>query len=88
MPLYTYRCAENHVFDVRRSMDSIPDHPTDICPECGMEASRLFNSVGTGIIRPSGWSLKPDDKGYYTFDPEREKKVAIDWLKQQPREEQ
>ena len=88
MPLYSYRCPNEHVFDVFRSMDSIPNYPTDMCPECGMESRRLFNSQGTGIIRPKGWSLKPDDKGYYDFDPEIEKRVVDDWLRQQPREEE
>ena len=80
MPLYTYRCAMGHLADEYHTIDSIPNHPTSICPECGMESDRVFNSLGTGIIRPKGWSLKPGDKGYYDLPREAEQEFAKQWL--------
>jgi putative FmdB family regulatory protein len=82
MPLYTYKCPEHGEFDLFMDMHSIPKHPCTPCAACGMESSRVFNSVGKGIIRPSGWSLRPGEPGYSNL-PRESERFAQEWQQQQ-----
>lgn len=39
------------------------------CAECGQPMRRIYDTSGPIIIRPPGYSLKPDEPGYWeTFD--------------------
>jgi putative FmdB family regulatory protein len=40
MPIYEYRCANDHVFEVFRSMS---DDPVTECEECGAPVERVFH---------------------------------------------
>lgn len=40
MPIYEYRCADGHVFEVSRSMS---DDPLTECVECGAPVERIFH---------------------------------------------
>ena len=42
MPIYEYRCANDHVFEVSRSMS---DDPLTECEECGAPVERVFHPV-------------------------------------------
>jgi putative FmdB family regulatory protein len=42
MPIYEYRCKNDHVFEVVQSMT---DPPVKKCPECGAQVERVFHPV-------------------------------------------
>jgi putative FmdB family regulatory protein len=42
MPIYEYRCANGHVFDVIQKMS---DEPLTECQECGAAAERVLHPV-------------------------------------------
>jgi putative FmdB family regulatory protein len=42
MPIYEYKCANGHVFDVIQKMS---DEPLDTCQECGAPAERVLHPV-------------------------------------------
>jgi putative FmdB family regulatory protein len=42
MPIYEYKCANGHVFDVIQKMS---DEPLDECQECGAPAERVLHPV-------------------------------------------
>jgi putative FmdB family regulatory protein len=42
MPIYEYKCANGHVFDVIQRMS---DEPLDECQECGAPAERVLHPV-------------------------------------------
>jgi putative FmdB family regulatory protein len=42
MPIYEYRCANGHVFDVIQKMT---DEPLSECQECGAPAERVLHPV-------------------------------------------
>jgi putative FmdB family regulatory protein len=42
MPIYEYKCANGHVFDVIQKMS---DEPLDKCQECGAPAERVLHPV-------------------------------------------
>ncbi|MGH2957496.1 MAG: FmdB family zinc ribbon protein [Solirubrobacterales bacterium] len=42
MPIYEYRCANGHVFDVTQSMS---DDPVEACEQCGAPVERVFHPV-------------------------------------------
>jgi putative FmdB family regulatory protein len=42
MPIYEYKCANGHVFDVIQKMS---DEPLDACQECGTPAERVLHPV-------------------------------------------
>jgi len=42
MPIYEYKCANGHVFDVIQKM---ADEPLDECQECGAAAARVLHPV-------------------------------------------
>ena len=51
MPIYEYKCANGHVFDVIQKMS---DEPLTECQECGAAAERVLHPVaihfkGTGF---------------------------------------
>lgn len=70
MPLYDFKCPQGHETTRVLSMSSITkDHAIE-CEVCGMESHRAFAPIGN-IIRPQGWNLKPEDKGYYDIPADR-----------------
>jgi putative FmdB family regulatory protein len=42
MPIYEYKCASGHVFDVIQKMS---DEPLSECQECGAPAERVLHPV-------------------------------------------
>jgi putative FmdB family regulatory protein len=42
VPIYEYKCANGHVFDVIQKMS---DDPLDTCQECGAAAERVLHPV-------------------------------------------
>jgi putative FmdB family regulatory protein len=42
MPIYEYKCANGHVFDVIQKMS---DEPLSECQECGASAQRVLHPV-------------------------------------------
>jgi putative FmdB family regulatory protein len=42
MPIYEYKCAKGHVFDVIQKMS---DEPLSECQECGAAAERVLHPV-------------------------------------------
>jgi len=42
MPIYEYKCANDHVFDVIQKMS---DEPLTECQECGAPANRVLHPV-------------------------------------------
>jgi putative FmdB family regulatory protein len=55
MPIYEYRCANGHVFEVFRSMS---DDPLTECEECGAPVERVFHPV----------AVHYKGSGFYTTD--------------------
>ena len=55
MPIYEYRCANDHVFEVFRSMS---DDPLTECEECGAAVERVFHPV----------AVHYKGSGFYTTD--------------------
>ena len=52
MPIYSYQCeACDHIFDLRQSFDSKPEHE---CPECKAIAKRTFHPAAV-IYKGSGF---------------------------------
>lgn len=52
MPVYAYKCKDcNHQFDLRQSFS---DPAVKVCPECGGEVRKEFNSVGV-VFKGSGF---------------------------------
>lgn len=70
MPLYDFKCPQGHMTERVLSMSSITKNHTVECEVCGMESHRAFAPTGN-IVRPDGWNLKPEDKGYYDIPAER-----------------
>jgi len=58
MPVYGYRCARSHHFEVQQR---ITDPPLTQCPECGTPVTRVFYPVG--IIFKGGGFYKTDSRG-------------------------
>ena len=42
MPIYEYRCANSHLFEV---MQKITDDPVTKCEECGASVERVFSPI-------------------------------------------
>jgi putative FmdB family regulatory protein len=42
MPIYEYRCANGHLFEV---MQKITDDPVTVCETCGATVQRVFHPV-------------------------------------------
>ena len=55
MPIYEYRCANGHSFEVSRSMT---DDPLTECQECGAAVERVFHPV----------AVHYKGSGFYTTD--------------------
>ncbi|MDO4254035.1 MAG: zinc ribbon domain-containing protein [Kocuria sp.] len=52
MPVYAYKCKDcDHQFDQRQSFS---DAPLTVCPECGGDLRKQFNSVGV-VFKGSGF---------------------------------
>ena len=55
MPIYEYRCAEGHTFEVIQSM---ADEPVTACGVCGVPVERVFHPVAVHF----------KGSGFYTTD--------------------
>lgn len=55
MPIYEYRCANGHQFEVFQSMS---DDPVTTCEECGAKVERVFSPV----------AVHYKGSGFYTTD--------------------
>ena len=55
VPIYEYRCANGHNFEVIQSMS---DDPVDACEECGADVERVFHPVAVHF----------KGSGFYTTD--------------------
>lgn len=54
MPVYAYACKDcGHAFDIRQSFS---DDALTVCPECGGQLRKKFNSVGV-VFKGSGFYL-------------------------------
>ena len=52
MPVYAYACKDcGHTFDIRQSFS---DDALTVCPECGGQLRKKFNSVGV-VFKGSGF---------------------------------
>jgi putative FmdB family regulatory protein len=63
MPIYEYKCANGHVFDVIQKMS---DDPLDVCQECGAPAERVLHPVAVHF----------KGSGFYNTDYGRKKAGA------------
>ena len=63
MPLYEYRCENEHSFEVMQRMS---DDPVAECPECGAPVQRVFHPVAVHF----------KGSGFYTTDYGRKKAGA------------
>lgn len=69
MPTYVYRCPAHGTEEV---VKRLADHGrVEPCSACGRPMDKVFSALGF-IMRPSGYQLKPGDKGYANFDRARE----------------
>ncbi len=55
MPIYEYRCAKGHTFEVMQSMS---EDPIVACEECGATVERIFHPV----------AIHFKGSGFYTTD--------------------
>jgi putative FmdB family regulatory protein len=55
MPIYEYRCANGHQFEV---FQAISDEPVSACQECGAPVERVFHPVAVHF----------KGSGFYTTD--------------------
>lgn len=62
MPSYDYKCPEHGVVPVFKPMAEAGRK--EAC-RCGKPMQRIFNPQGF-IMRPTGYNLGPQDKGYFT----------------------
>jgi putative FmdB family regulatory protein len=60
MPIYEYRCANRHTFELLQSMS---DDPVATCEECGAPVERVFHPVAVHF----------KGSGFYTTDYARSK---------------
>ena len=65
MPIYEYRCTNDHRFEV---MQRIADEPLTTCEVCGAAATRVLHPV----------AIHFKGSGFYSTDYGRGKKVAAD----------
>jgi putative FmdB family regulatory protein len=60
MPIYEYRCANDHVFDVFQNMS---DDPVEACEECGAPVERVFHPVAVHFKGSGFYSTDYAGKG-------------------------
>jgi putative FmdB family regulatory protein len=65
MPIYEYRCANGHTFEVFRSMT---DDPVTECEECGAPVERVFHPV----------AVHYKGSGFYSTDYAKKSKAGTD----------
>ncbi len=65
MPIYEYRCANGHTFEVFQSMT---DDPVATCQECGAPVERVFHPVAVHF----------KGSGFYTTDYARKGRSGSD----------
>jgi putative FmdB family regulatory protein len=72
MPLYVYRCegcgAETEGFRSVASRDAVASCARMGCAPAGHQLRRRLTVPQRTIMRPSGYSLRPGDKGYWAFE--------------------
>ena len=88
MPIYEYRCADGHHFEVRQSM---ADDPVEICEVCGKPVERVFHPIAVhfkgsgfyttdyakkGAAKASGDGAKADSGGEAKSDSKAESKPS------------
>ncbi len=79
MARYPYRCPETCSCQrfgrgqEYEEVHSIHDEPqaSVACPDCDLSLRRVYTSSHL-IMRPDGWSLRPDDAGYWNFNRQQE----------------
>ena len=59
MPLYAYKCANGHQFDVRQRF---ADDPLETCTICDAEARRVIGNVGV-VFKGSGFYITDSRNG-------------------------
>ena len=59
MPLYAYKCANGHQFDVRQRF---ADEPLETCTICDAEARRVIGNVGV-VFKGSGFYITDSRNG-------------------------
>ncbi len=60
MPIYEYRCANGHTFEVIQSMS---DEPVESCEECGAPVERVFHAVAVHFKGSGFYSTDYAEKG-------------------------
>ncbi|MGI9020808.1 MAG: FmdB family zinc ribbon protein [Solirubrobacterales bacterium] len=65
MPIYEYRCASGHAFEVFRAM---ADEPLTECVECGAAVERVFHPI----------AVHYKGSGFYTTDYAKKGAAATD----------
>ena len=65
MPIYEYRCANGHTFEVMQSMS---DDPIATCQVCGAPVERVFHPVAVHF----------KGSGFYTTDYGRKRAATAD----------
>lgn len=55
MPIYEYKCADGHIFEVIQSM---ADDPVQVCEVCGKPVERVFHPIAVHF----------KGSGFYTTD--------------------
>lgn len=64
MPIYAFKCDCGRKADEFRRLGDVQP------PRCGEDCRmRQDYRIGKAIIRPDGYNLRPDDKGYWDFGP-------------------
>jgi putative FmdB family regulatory protein len=63
MPIYEYRCLNDHRFEV---LQKFSDEPVDVCQVCGASAQRVLHPV----------AIHFKGSGFYSTDYGRGKKAA------------
>lgn len=73
MPRYDFYCEECGIFEAFQR-----DPAYAVCPTCSGNAYRSYTSSPAVLVRPAGYSLKPDDKGYWNIkDKEKPPSWAV-----------
>ncbi len=60
MPIYEYKCENEHVFDVMQRMS---DDPLTECVECGASVRKVLHPVGISFKGSGFYSTDYDKKG-------------------------
>ncbi len=67
MPTYEYKCANEHVFELKQSFS---DKPIDKCPECKASAKRVIHAASV-TFKGSGWYVNDHGRSMRQEAPEK-----------------